>query len=569
MPKILKEFTSKHSDSLTTKEIEYISNFAPRTSRFYVMPKVHKSGTIKIYCQNAKQEYIHIGFCPSDLTIRPIISNIDSPTSHLSHFLDVALQPFIAQVPGYVRDTFDFIEKLPRFFEQEITFICLDVKSLYTNIPFDFGLEGIKYWLQKYPSLLDERFSISFILDALYIILSNNTFVYNKKNFRQIKGTAMGTKVAPKFAHLVMGYLEMLVAEKWKSCSENKTKQNYFQHYWRFLDDIFIISTTKKEDTMCFINFLCSFHPSFQFTTDASNSSAIFLDVFIYRQGQWLETDIHHKSTDAFKYLHFQSKHPRHIKRNIPYCLAHRVHKIVSDPDRKNFRFNELKLRLVKLKYPVALIDDAIRRVQQSRSTNKQVEQHSDSIYFKFTYNKENTSYFSDNIQPRLAAICSPGVMPKVTKVRKCLRQPPNLLRYLNMPKEHSVKKCHRPRCKTCQHIIERKGDIHVNNKKVVFNQTMDCTTKNVIYILFCKSCGEYYVGETELKLSESVTLHRQQINREQYSILRVSCHVRNCGSYFNVIPIFCLQNSCRYMRKKMEFYFIRYLKPTLNSSDT
>jgi hypothetical protein len=55
---------------------------------------------------------------------------------------------------------------------------------------------------------------LNFILDALDIILKRNVFYFNDKFYQQIKGTAMGTKVAPTYATLVLGFLEETLYEK-------------------------------------------------------------------------------------------------------------------------------------------------------------------------------------------------------------------------------------------------------------------------------------------------------------------------------------------------------------------
>ena len=55
---------------------------------------------------------------------------------------------------------------------------------------------------------LPREFSTQSILDAISIILQKNTFQFDDKQFIQPQGTAMGTKMAPTYATLVMGFLE-------------------------------------------------------------------------------------------------------------------------------------------------------------------------------------------------------------------------------------------------------------------------------------------------------------------------------------------------------------------------
>ena len=79
---------------------------------------------------------------------------------------------------------------------------------LYGNITHEIGLEAISYWLNRFP-LLNERISNDFILEALCLILRNNNFNFQGKFYRQLRGTAMGTKVAAVYATLTLGYLEL------------------------------------------------------------------------------------------------------------------------------------------------------------------------------------------------------------------------------------------------------------------------------------------------------------------------------------------------------------------------
>ena len=78
-------------------------------------------------------------------------------------------------------------------------------------------MKATEYWLDKYSELIHSRFNKSFILEALKLVLKNNHFVLNEVSFHQIAGTAMGTIVAPTYAALVMGYLELQFYERCKN----------------------------------------------------------------------------------------------------------------------------------------------------------------------------------------------------------------------------------------------------------------------------------------------------------------------------------------------------------------
>ena len=69
------------------------------------------------------------------------------------------------------------------------------------------------YWQRNFPHDCPARFPKEFILEGIEIILNNNTFRFNGKHYHQTKGTAMGTKFAPVYATLVIGYLEEILTE--------------------------------------------------------------------------------------------------------------------------------------------------------------------------------------------------------------------------------------------------------------------------------------------------------------------------------------------------------------------
>ena len=202
-----------------------------------------------------------------------------------------------------------------------------DVESLYTNIPHEHGIEAINYWLDKYPQEIQNIFNKEFILEGIELILKNNSFYFDGTFYRQIKGTAMGTKFAPTYATLSIAYLEVKLYERVNTeCGEEYT--GYFKQYWkRFLDDCFIPWTRSETDLdkLHFIIllsppflYLNSLHPDIKFTKEYSNKEQAFLDVLLKNEKGHIETDIHYKETDSKQYLLFSSCHPVILKLASP-----------------------------------------------------------------------------------------------------------------------------------------------------------------------------------------------------------------------------------------------------------
>ena len=80
----------------------------------------------------------------------------------------------------------------------------MDVRSLYTNIPNNEGIQAVREKLNDSPSRLPSRVITTFLM----LILSLNNFIFNGINYLQTKGCAMGTKCAPTYANIFMGKFE-------------------------------------------------------------------------------------------------------------------------------------------------------------------------------------------------------------------------------------------------------------------------------------------------------------------------------------------------------------------------
>lgn len=375
----------------------------------------------------------------------------------------------------------------------------------------------------------------------------------------------MGTPMAPTYAHLVMGYFEILLFSQCTTIFSSRITDDIIKNYFRYLDDIFIIWKTEFGDFNIFFNLISSIHSDFKFTLTHNEHKLNFLDISVIKLGSIIHTDIYYKETDSKMYLHFYSNHPRHIKRNIPYCLANRICRIVSDPKILEFRLHELYINLHDLKYPKNLILDAINKAKINQFTVKEASSNQSVQPFVFDYNSKFLDLYNTHINPILRHINNSCFYNNPLHFVKSLRQPNSLMKILNSNTYYSVKTCDYKKCKTCTSIIPSKSFIKINNTHLYFNYNMNCRTSNVIYILICKKCNKYYVGETSLQLNLRINLHRQHINHTHYSILNVSNHLRECNLGFNVVPIFKLFVNSTYIRKNLENYFINILNPELN----
>ena len=156
-----------------------------RTPKFYMLPKLHKEG----------------------MPGRPVVSSISSPTEKISAFVDEFLRPMAQNHPSYIKDTTHFLEKINQVgkVSNDTYMVTLDVKSLYTNIDNNEGLRVVEEELEKRATKNTPSFAVTLLMKLVLIL---NNFVFNGVNYLQKKGTAMGTRAAPNFANVFMGYVE-------------------------------------------------------------------------------------------------------------------------------------------------------------------------------------------------------------------------------------------------------------------------------------------------------------------------------------------------------------------------
>ena len=92
--------------------------------------------------------------------------------------------------------------------------------------------------------------------------------------YRSIQGTAMGTKMAPAYANLLMGKLETKLKELGKP---------HILIWKRFIDDIFVVWTGSKPDFEVYMNQLNQAHTTIKFTHEISETELTFLDITLHR----------------------------------------------------------------------------------------------------------------------------------------------------------------------------------------------------------------------------------------------------------------------------------------------
>ena len=173
----------------------------------------------------------------SHLTLRPIVAGTNCPTRRLSNLIDILLKPFLIHIKSYIKDNLDFLAKCSWENKWDNILTAFDVVGLYSNIPHEYRLEAIEYWLDRFPEPLHLRLSKKFVLECVKFILQNNNLNFDNEYFNQIKDTAMGTIFAPAYANLTMGFLELRFYDLCRDKFGENLGYFIFENWSRFLDD--------------------------------------------------------------------------------------------------------------------------------------------------------------------------------------------------------------------------------------------------------------------------------------------------------------------------------------------
>ena len=236
----------------------------PRTSKFFLLPKIHKSGN------------------PG----RPIVSACSFPTELLALYLDPVTAPFVRSLDSYVKDTTHMLNILDSFRFREVDrqplIFTMDIKSLYRVIPNEGGLRALQYYLDKREILEPPTDTL---LRMAELVLTLNTFEFNGEYYKQTGGVAMGSRLGPNYACLFVGHVEERMLSSYTGMKPDL--------YKRYMDDVAGASSCSEEDLRQFLEFASSFHPNLEYTWSVSTDKLPFLDICMKPQPNRIATSIY------------------------------------------------------------------------------------------------------------------------------------------------------------------------------------------------------------------------------------------------------------------------------------
>ena len=237
--------------------------------------------------------------------LRPIISQIPTPTYRLAKNLNTLLTPYIPS-KYRVQSSSDFL-RIVRSSTPEGTIASLDVESLFTNVPVEETIGMICDRVYRDNSTPSLSIPEDALRDLLRLCTMKAPFITHRgEMYTQVDGVAMGSPLGVLFADFYMGVIEERVFEQ---CQEPAM-------YCRYVDDIFI----KAENQDIIENLRQKFEEcsSLRFTCEnSSNGKLPFLDVMLSQENRnQFVTHVYKKPTNLGLCLNGHSECPDRYKRS-------------------------------------------------------------------------------------------------------------------------------------------------------------------------------------------------------------------------------------------------------------
>ena len=301
--------------------------------------------------------------------------------------------------------------------------------------------------------------------------LQNNYVRFGDEFFKQTKGIAMGSRVAPPLAITFMHTIESLILSS--PCDQPAI-------YLRYIDDIIGVWTHGVDALDKYHRFVNSFHPSLKFSLDrtdpSQNSSVPFLDTLITvsPSGQFT-TELYFKPMASPIIIHFSSAQPIQVKHAVLHSELLRATRTGSNDEAIERGIEKVTDIFLLNGYPHRIIKRAIFKVKHAEKINSKQNKNKES---------QNTTFISlpfidDDLSRKInAKVRASGLPIKIAWQRGETIASLLVRSALNPPKCPSGHKT----CYACEAGIEGR-----------------CTTKNVVYEIRCMLCRDSnYIGETK-----------------------------------------------------------------------
>ena len=463
-----------------------------------------KPGRFKILAKIHKEKF----------DIRPIISCIDHPTSKICSVIDQLLKPIVNSIKTILKDSQQLLQiaNSKKFSKKQFIYAG-DFVSLYTNIKPDHAIKVIPDFLEKEFNLFLEQEDISKLAFVVFlrIVFECNIFTFEDFWFLQLIGIPMGCICGPTLANIFLYVLE----KHYLSIHTDRL-------YLRFIDDNFIASDVEIDEEELQNQF------GYLKLNICKGDSVNFLDLTISfnELTMELEFSLYIKPTNSFSYLKTNSNHPSHIFKNVPVSLFLRARRICSSFIEFLYFSRIFYFQLIKRGYNKTSLDSIINRIMKMDRLSLLPYKNKRSIEsdknLKVFINFESHFTFINNLIYRELNIlrndCVFLTSYKFLFINRMNRNLSDLFVHsLKHEKQNhfSYKNCNSVSCEICKLTLNNLFYLKLNEQiRLPILSDSNCTSVGCIYIIKCKLCCSFYIGETAREIRIRIKEHLLNISK-------------------------------------------------------
>ena len=311
--------------------------------------------------------------------------------------------------------------------------------------------------------------------------------------YKQVKGIAMGSICGPSIANLFV----LIYEKKWLSVHRPLI-------YYRFIDDLFLVVNNSLS-----IDSLKNSFGSLRLTFEV-NDKVKYLDLEIKRDDltSYLDFSMYFKPTNTFSYLKIDSNHPKYIFKNLIKSLLIRVRRICSKFSNFIIFASKISFQLVSRGYSRTTIDKIFTMTAKLdrdillQYKPKKVINYESTFIIKNKFDN-NILNFKELATKAFTNFKAENPLFKDYKVMIINSMQNNisslLVNNFKFPfrKSFCYNSCQISNCNIC--IFSNKNhNIFLTERFIlpIFTNS-DCSSENVIYLIFCSFCRFFYIGQS------------------------------------------------------------------------
>ena len=446
----------------------------------------------------------------ADKSIRPIITNFNTPASKIAK----SIQSFITRDLQFeakyaIKNSRELTDAIKNYKpNKKTTILSFDITNLYNNINVEDSLKIVRKFLDDklIPTSDFDVIDTESIMEILEIITEQNFFTFNNQFYRMTNGVQMGSPISGLIAEMFLNKLEAeLFSEKYKMFTKN------IKHYFRYVDDIFIIHEGSKANITAIHNILNNIS-NLQFTIETEKDNRLnFLDITITKNNKKniLEFQIYRKPTATDIIIPYNSSSPYEHKKAAFLHLFHRALDIPMSHKELHKEINTIIQIGTNNGYNKDFMMGILNKIKHKNLLNKIYPNvRNKQFYVSIPYNKT----YARMIKPIL--------------------------------QKHDLQLSFKPG----NNIL----NILTNNKSKIPD-----LEKSGVYKLSCNNCPKFYIGQSGRSLKERFKEHANT-NRS-----KMSNHLTETGHKINQNSMILIHNANKSRRLNLleEMEIMRYLK--------